>query len=301
MRTRRARALRVNSFRSNNAGSLYLKSLLDPDGYSGAKVPDIVSFPSSTFKMTLDTTISTGSGGDSVAVTLFPIVGNGSSNYPIMTYNGTTAGSISSATNVSWISRAAVAGVFNNIRPVSACVTAEFVGPTTADGGIIAGALLPGQTTYPTTFSGVLALPNCLSAPVRNGMRVLWKPQDNSDLEYFYTTSFPNNSPTIMIAANGLPSAVSYIKIRCVVNFEGLASADTVDFLDSAPSPVDVGGLSRALSYVGTIPASAVLFGNYAGPYAAPLLGAAMRTGLPMMSNLVRRMGTGQLEYPAAA
>lgn len=252
--------------------NMYLKTLQDPEGTPGVKVPDLAGFPSGTFQLSYDSTLTTGSGGDSVMIVVNPIIGDGSANYPILSYNGTSTGSLSAGTFHSWASQATCRTLFDSFRPVSGCVTAEFIGPTSSDGGILVGGLLPNPTgvgtVVPTTWAQAIAQPNNLSVPLRNGMRVTWRPQDNSDNEYIGPSG--GNYAFMMIAATGLPSATTYIKVRVCMNYEALAASDTSNFIDNTVGSASMQQLSSAIAWAATSLPATALFAAYAGPYLMP-------------------------------
>lgn len=244
---------RRGASRSSSAGDSYLRTLRDPEGYPGVKIPDIISFPSGTFQTTSDLVLATGVGGDSVALHLIPRIGTSLAAYPITLFGGGSAGSLTTAAPQNWVSRASIAGIYAAFRPVSASIEATFIGPSSADGGQLLGCLLPRGTTPPSTYSAALALPNNYSCPARDGIKVLWRPQDNADME-FQGVEPTVPPPGIYIAASGLPSSVNYIKCRVVVNFEAIVSADTLNIVSSQSSPIDLIGFGRALETVANSP-----------------------------------------------
>jgi len=236
----------------------YLESLLSPELSFGAKVPDIVATPTGTFQLVADGTLSCGAAGDSVAFTVTPIVGNGSTTYPITTGNGTTAGVVSTYSNVSWISQAATVALYAGFRPVSGMAELEFIGPTSSDGGQLIGALAPNSNAYGafSTFTSINTVPGAEIVPVRNGIRVLWKPADESNFQFVNLNGqMPSSTniiyyPQIILAATGLPaSAANTIRYHCAFNFEATPKVDTISLVQVAPSPYDPQGMRSALEW----------------------------------------------------
>jgi len=262
-------------------GWTYLQSLQYPEEVTGVKVPDLVAFPSSTFQLQYDGVIQAGAGGDSVAIIAYPRLSNtaGSASFPLYTLNGTVAGSINNIANVNWNNFVSVMALYSYWRPVSAVLTVEFIGPTSSDGGYMVGSIQPRKTIVPATVQGMIQLPGSKSTPVRNGMRVTWKPQDNFDLEYCQAGA-SYELPGIFFAATGLPSNIAYLKFNFTANFEALTGSDNNNLVDTEPSPINLGQLASAFQWAGQVANNVYPLFNKVNPYVAPVLGAVARKGL---------------------
>jgi len=272
-------ARRRRAKRQSHLGQLgenpYLRALMRPEDGAGIKVPDLMSFPTATFQLTQEFSLASGTGGDSLGVMITPVMADSAN--PIVTFAGTSAGSLSSITNRGWTSSSAVTTAFQYFRPVSMVAKVMFIGPSTADGGLIIGSTVPREFSYPANWSAALTVPFRTTFPLKNGVRVVWKPQDNSDLEFKKSTATSLDLPSIYIAATGLPSAVTYVNVRIVLNMEAIPKADSLELVTTAPSPVNLGWLERAASWVGT-PDNNV--SSFTG-----LLGQALTTGATLMAS----------------
>jgi len=252
-KSRSRKGSRLNPARSafGSNADRYFESLLDPESVEGAKIPDLVAFPSGTFQLTHNGVLTTGTGGDSVAVLMKPIVGNTSltNEYPIVTFNGTSAGSISLPVNVSWTAYTAVTSAFGLFRPVSASLELYFIGNSTADAGRIVGTCFAALAATPTTYSGVQQLTDTEEWPMREGMKVLWKPLDETNLEYVAKGGGYSSGaqyPWLLIAVTGLPSATTSMAYRVVCNFEAIPTAGYYDLVETSASPYNPNALRKA-------------------------------------------------------
>lgn len=269
---------------SGSSGDLYLRTLLDPKGYPGVKIPDLVSFPSSTFQLTFTGTVGTSSGGDSVGIYAVPIVGHGgnASTNPIIAMSGTQPGNLDTVLYIgNWNNATTIAACYDFYRPVSAILEAEFIGPTTSDGGFWITSLTGSGVNIPTTIDDCLnLLPNSeRESFATRKVAVIWRPQDSSDFHYVEPGSSIDNRtifPGCNIIATGLPadaSTKSYILYTFTVNFEGIPGAETLDLISPTPASMDLSGFQRALHSVSNV--NPTLLGNTIGNIAGLLSGAA--------------------------
>jgi len=254
-----------------NPRNHYLMSLLDPENVTGAKIPDLVAYPSGTFQLVVDGLLTTASGGDSIAIVAYPFIGDNSTFWPVTTSNGTTSGSLASQANVNWSNRSSVPGVWTQNRPVSMALRVEFIGPSTADGGYCCFGLAPrsqfitAPTTFafPNTFSSYLSINNSTTSPVRNGAIVRWRPQDNLDLEYNEPVTRPDSDsqdyPALYFAATAMPSSISYIKYRVTANFEGIAQNSLFSMVQAEASPVNMPQLEEGFNVMANSPSGGPL------------------------------------------
>jgi len=232
---------------------------MDPEHGEGAKIPDLTAFPSGTLQMMKEGVLTTGTGGDTVAIAVGPVIGDNTSIYPITITNGTSGGVINSASFVNWSARAAATAAYNVFRPVSASVEVYFIGNSTTDGGRICGGGFLAQGVNPAAYSLLEDRPETDEWAMRNGMRVLWKPLDESNFIYadvkgIAAGNLAGNSyyiayPQIMIAATGLPSASTVLGYKVVVNFEAIPSLAYYDLVESTPSPFNQSMLRQAFEW----------------------------------------------------
>lgn len=244
-----------------NTVNQYLRSLQDPINNPGAKVPDLVSFPSSTFQLTQEMELkSLVVGCDAVGICLTPLVAYPGSGPIFMGSNSSIGGNLSWFSH-NWHEKAGITTLYDNVRPVSAEISIEFVGNSTEDQGQFILGLLPRSTvgTSPVEYllnaDAARAEAFSTSAMVKDGWaKVVWKPQDSMDLEYFECNigdSSHHYPPAIYIIAAGLKPQSSVFRVTVVANFEGIPSKDTFNLVNAEPSPINSLELETAMRWAG--------------------------------------------------
>lgn len=282
---RRRRRNRGRGFSGFGGGeNLYLSSLLDPENGAGAKVPDMVTFPSGTFQLSFDQTLTPTGTGDGIAAWFCPFIGDAAAVWPIKTGTNAAAGADYTWTNRNWVARASIVNAYDSVRPVSAVLYAEFIGASSTDNGQICMGIIPRISVNPTTtvqnFNTGIAQSFTKTIPLRNGAKVLWKPQDNQDQEYFATAlaGVLNSNPyppQIFIATSGMATTTT-IRIRCVANYEGIPTADTYSIIAATPSPANLQHLQEASNFWGSAMYDNMsAFVDTVGPYVRPVLSQA--------------------------
>jgi len=201
----------------------YLENLLDPDSCLGCKIPDpFTCVPTGTFRLTADLTVSTGLfGGCCVIVNPAAMaysVGNRASD-------GTYG-----YTDTNFPGRAMSRTIYQRIRPVSGYVTAVFTGSTMNDGGTAVGFWIPRAAAAPQNYNGAVSIARSRILPLREGLQVLYAPEDNDDVVFVDSTVVSPVFPRMGVAFEGAAANQS-ITIRVLVNYEGIASADTTDYV----------------------------------------------------------------------
>jgi len=236
--------------------------LIDPENTPGSKVPDLCTFPTGTFQLTSDLILTTGATADGLGVVLTPNVGDvtGTSLGPFWTGVNSAIGGALTWTHQNWQDRIAIQAAYQYIRPVSACITAEYVGSTLNDSGqfcvgIISRKLLStGYTASLSNYASAILLPFSKTCSLRERAKVTWKPMDNHDLEFRPSiesaSADVDYNPAIFIVAGGMTGGMP-VKFRVVVNFEGIPLADTSTLVQPSPSPVNLGQLSDAMTWAG--------------------------------------------------
>lgn len=171
--------------------------------------------------------------------------------------------------------------IYSHTRCVSAVITAEYIGDSATDAGTVIGFWVKpkaNDTTQPNTFSGTpsvypvtqdvpgsLLIADSTAVPLRNGMRQIWKPSDNRDMEFQVSAAAGSDAHTPLIgiiAFGGTPSK-GLLRIKIVANYEGIPAYDTTGFVDARPSPVNPTLVWEALSYMQTMMPSGQTFLNY--------------------------------------
>jgi len=288
---------------SKSIMSEYLATLLDPENIAGAKVPDLINFPTGTFQLTYDNTLTVAaSPADGVAFLVTP---NLNVANQLSTGANVAAGGIFTYTSNPLPGLAQAVGIYKAFRPVSGIIYAEYTGTTLADSGTIVGALLPRSTSTPTTYTSAIAQPYSKSLPVRGGIVVRWKPEDNADYE-FGSLQVP---PSVFFCTSGMQPGAS-LKIRAVFNFEGIPGTDVTTFVNAAPSTVDLAALESTTRYLGNEGLYSYVqpFINFSTPFSnVPQNVARMSTtaatiatgmGYLMSQNLRRGVRGNSLAYP---
>lgn len=295
----------------------YLKSLLDPENYPGCKVPDLVTAPSGTFQVTFDQTLATTGTGDGVSVVLSPAYGtssatpNASNGYTLGVFQNVAAGGVySTATYYNPSNYTAVQGLYESLRPVSAVLYAEFIGNTLNDAGQIVMGWRPSApvggnqyTPVARSFTDLQAQPFTRTIPLRNGAKVLWKPEDNSSLEF---TQFGDKGiawpPVIYVGTVGQPVSTTFLRIRAVINFEGLPLTDTTTLVNAAPSPVQLGEVQQAFSWLSGPYTNLFPFvGGIASAFAVPAGVGYLNTGVNLARAITNRGAIGRGRLPSGS
>jgi hypothetical protein len=281
----------ANTMRSGSAMNYYLASLQDPENYPGAKVPDLCTFPTGTFQLTRDFTLTTGSAtSDSVGIVLVPNIGEATNAYgPMWTAVNSAIGGNCTFTQTNWTDKAAIQGAYQYVRPVSAMIIAEFVGNSATDGGQIVGGLLERQTLSNGYNNLVISYNTAVTSafskalPVRNGLRVVWKPMDNHDLEFrpaIESAAADVDYPPALFIMTGGMGVSTPLRVRCVVNFEGVPKSDTSTLVTVSPSPINLSQLTEAFSWASQAYNNVSAFVDSVGPYVYPALRQGIRYGL---------------------
>jgi len=285
--------------------NLYLMSLQDPENHPGVRVPDMVTFPSSVFQLTLDTVLTPGntggtSYGDGVLAILNPILGNSTSGfYPIYTGTNTTALGAYTLGHLAWNQETTLRTLYDSYRPVSAAIYAEYAGNSTTDSGTICMGIIPRDSatiaTLVGTFSAAIAQSYTKAIPLRNGAVVTWKPQDNHDLEYKDvqdTSSADHLFPYIFIATSGMSASANNncnLRLRFIVNFEALPTTDTYAVLNTGKSESNLPQLEQAMNWASQAYNNMSAFVSNVTPFVQPILNqaipAATRLGQQYLQN----------------
>lgn len=279
---------------SNPTEISYLTTLRSPEVTPGGKVPDLCTFPTGTYQLTYDAVIGPNATGNAYGFSLCP-----SMQVPIRTFSNDLPGGAMGQTSIEWPSKTAILGVYDQYRPVSCEIYLEYIGSTFSDQGYVILSLIPRGNPVPTTVDTFLALPYTRTYPLREGARVVWKPQDNTDFEFKSVLNTQlNNFPTIAILAVGMAPAASQsisAKVRVVTNYEGIPKSDTSTLVNAAASPIDLGALQRAMNFGSDIYNSFSPFlnnvANKFAPQVAQLMGGA---ATHLLRNTIERNGPGR-------
>jgi len=287
---RRRRNRRVGGVVGGSEQNEYLETLMDPENHPGVRVPDMVTFPSSTFQLTADFSMTPGVAagvyGDGVVCILEPNLGYGAGNWaPIRYGTNTVAGGVYAFNNKYWLKEANIRALFDSYRPVSATMYAEYAGNSVTDSGTICMGIIPRDAGTDANLIGQFSLAQAQSytktIPLRNGAVVTWKPQDNKDLEYKDiqdTTQADHHFPSIFIATEGMSASAANncnVRIRCIVNYEALPTTDTFSVLGTEKSVSHTAKLESAMNWASEAYNNMSAFVTTISPFVQPVLNKA--------------------------
>jgi hypothetical protein len=262
--------------------NLYLLSLQDPQRYPGAKIPDLVSIPSSTFQTENYGIITSNAAGDQAMVFIPRLTAQTN----LQTAAGTTwtwvAGGYANNPQVT-----TATSIFEGVRPVSMKLRLDFIGATATDQGSVAAVLQARPavaigadefTDFPTTFATLLSSENSYVASARNGIEIIWSPQDTSDLIYCnplatYASVIYNDKqsaaayPYLMVGCTGVAASTATFRYTITVNWEALASVSTLAFVHTEPSPVNLSHLQEAFNWASNNFGKMAKVASAAAPY----------------------------------
>jgi len=157
---------------------------------------------------------------------------------------------------------ASIASLFAKTRPVSGGIRATFVGSTVADQGLILVAAVSGGVP-PTSFNGkTLAASTALCMkykiyPLRDGMKVTWRPQEMDDSSQFTTLAtsaiaLSNGASApylVCVVYGGNTGTASLLHIEAVANYEGQYESATFmpgGISDNNTPPAEAGWYEKA-------------------------------------------------------
>jgi len=217
---------------------------------------------SGTATLQVSRVISTGSTGDAITVLFSP-----QTPYQVLNWatNSTVGGTLTYGSWQSVDGYAALNGATQAVRVVSAIMEVEYVGTTAQDSGIIVcGQQLGVHDIKPTDASGYGAfnsVGNFRTFPYRQGARVLYRPIDNTDLEYSdtdhtqdaYNTYIGHYPQSLTVQITGAASNVASCKVFCKVNYEVLPTTLN-PLIDTFPSPSSSSMMDEALNALGSTP-----------------------------------------------
>jgi hypothetical protein len=185
----------------------------------------------------------------------------------------------------------ALSAAYQKFRPVSMGFKIEYVGTTLSDSGtIIISMLAPGEYSQ-DSVANAMSTQNAKRYALRDGCSAIWKPFDNTNLEYQYVNTVganiitgsivPNFWPMLIVYVYGATASTTPLNITTWTNYEAITTFPAFGgarhpFLQTELSPSDVNALEGALNYVGQLPISVP--GLVAG--AIPMLTGALAVGL---------------------
>lgn len=270
--------------------SQYLRTLMDPENHQG-RIPDPSTWASSTYQIVENVELTTASDG-AVGFVMSPTPVTPSSTgwyHGIVSSNTEASGAQGvwlTGTAIAAVSSAAVITNFRNYRPVSGCICVEYIGDTNTDAGTICCLPLFRGEAAPISLSAAVSLPYNEQFPLRNGCRMLYKPLDNGDLEYWggqdsaspsvglaatgyglWTgqtppTAFPVNGsnagerapPAFCVMISGAKASTKVARVRAVFNYESIPFAASLGLFSSAKVASDPQGIASAMNVMSSVP-----------------------------------------------
>jgi len=291
-RGRRRNRQRGGGWRNN----VYLRTLLEPAKFPGVKVPDADAFPSAAFFATVDTTLTTDATGR-VAYAVVPEVNDALLRGVWNTGTARFDWTVQDLAQVTTLQ-----GLYGRARPVSAQVQIQFIGTTQNDSGMISAYLVPRSINIANSWSTAIAQFTSQTLPLRDGISMTWRPTDNADLEYDNTTisgwqTGPDYNPHrsgMAIFIEGAAVSTTVAMVRVHINFEGIATTDTLGMITPSNSPSDVGMYEQALGLINSIPVANPLTSPIINTFLASAAGGATLYA----QNLIRQQaGLGAIGF----
>jgi len=284
---------------------------MDPWNVRSVKVPDPVTFPSSTFAVEYEKTIIVDVSSQSGLLYMYPwnstaaqTVSASASVNPIQYVYGTSAGDydLTNQYKINWGSSTTINSLYDSLRPVSAGLQIMSIGSSTLDGGEVCVGLFPREATAITSSITTYNMCNdsaySRTFPFKQGAYVTWKPMDNRDMEYLQasitaavgTSGMPDEYiPAIYVGWYGLAIGAT-IKIKLTANFEAVAAIDTMTVVNPTYSAHNPTMLDQALRWASNAASNMGELFETISPYVAPIAGTYARRALLAGAN---RMLTG--------
>jgi hypothetical protein len=202
---------RQGNFRKGKASNPYLQTLLDPVRVTGVKVPDVSSFPTSTFQTYFLAETTIGAGGYQ-SYFFQPVAQD------FAAASNTSGGAVGNWSTIGDAS--AIAAAIHSLRPVSGLLRVTTTASSTNNQGEVIGVVLPTNQTL-TVLTTATQFGNRFGAfrtPLKDGMEYLWMPLDPK------SRSFVGSSAT---ATDGIISDTFPAVAACVT---GAAATTVVRF-----------------------------------------------------------------------
>lgn len=268
----------------------YLATLQNPFEVRGVRVPDMVTFPSSTFSVEYEKSVVIDSTNLFGAFVVYPFNSTTTltnSNGPVSMMKAAVNTWSGSEEYFLWDQASQIASLYDSIRPVSAGLQIYSIGSSTIDGGEVCVGLDP-RSVNPFSYncgaySDLCGQSFTKTLPFKTGGYVTWKPMDNFDMEYFpsirnkipgTTGSTFDTWPPCMIAAWASLAVGSVVKLKVIVNFEGIPSIDYQQFTSTTFSGHNQNWLDSAARWASGVANNMGNLFNTISPYVAPVAGA---------------------------
>lgn len=269
--------------------SHYLKGLIDPENIL-SRIPDLSSYHTAVYQIVENFTLTTAADGATGFVFMPTPVTPTSTGFQHAIQGTSTEASGAQGiwltqTAFPAVQSASVVANFRNFRVTGGCLCAEYIGDTQSDAGtIVAVPLFRGQVA-PISVDEAVALAFNMQFPLRNGCRMIYRPLDNGDLEFFgggdaanpgiglvgisygmwsaagVTTPTAGASPEgertpvgFCIMVNGAKASTKLLRIRAVFNYESVPKASSLGLFSTERAPADPGVIAQAMNVASSLP-----------------------------------------------
>jgi hypothetical protein len=306
--------------------NLYLSSLVNPEKVV-AKIPDYNMWDSTTFQQVSDGVLTTAADG-SCSIAVYPTcISPTAPTYAGILGTSAAAGAWGNWTTETAIvpsTSAAILAAFSQSRPVSGVLEIEFIGSTSTDQGQICGVPNFRGEAFPSTFANALRDQMSVAAPLRNGLRMLWRPMDPNDICYEpvnagevtgiaqpggvagpsalpYTSgqgiAIGTDQPRVALAAfiSGATASTAVARFRWLVNYEAVPETSGLDLFLTTPSESNRGYIDAAFNTVSQLPWATVW--QKAGGLVDALARETLSAQMPNIAQGLTTLGMGALGY----
>jgi len=158
--------------------NVYLQSLLDPVGFGPAKIPDLTSYPSTTFSLRQVVPVASNTSGQ------FSIIVNPWHNSMYLTNTTGNPYNWQASSGNNAAQATVIEETFSSLRVVSGIVTARFVGNINDTQGLLTACLINPHEVLPDSYVNFTQYAMSRELPLVDGISVLWKPCDRMCDEY---------------------------------------------------------------------------------------------------------------------
>jgi hypothetical protein len=281
--------------RKGKIGNPYSQTLLNPTQVTGVKVPDVTSFPTSTFQAydRIDLTIGANT---SIAVAFQPVLQDFFATCTNL--NGATAFG-------NWAPQAQAAAVnslYHSYRPVSACFRMWTNANATQNSGELAAAYLAKDQTLAVgtmgTFDLIAKRFGAFRAPLRDGVEILWMPQDPTSRMYLLSgtgtsdQAIGSNWPGLVIGISGSTTG-SVVSFEAYVNYEAIPELSTINLVNASAPYVSNKDLEEATGMIGSM-------GTFGRALGQDLSSWVFNQGVSLAGDIGRHVATGAVHYMAS-
>lgn len=285
---RRRRSPRGAAAMRGPSSNQYFKSLIDPENNMG-RIPDPSTWKSSVFQIVENFDLTTASDG-AVALVFSPtpVTPTSTGFQHVITSTNTEASGAQGVwltqTASTAVSSSAVGTNFRNWRVVSGCICAEYIGDTSTDAGTICCLPIFRGQTAPTNMTVATAAAFNQQFPLRNGCRMLYRPLDNGDLEYFGggdaanpgislggvaygmwsaagVTAPASGSPegertpvAFCVFINGATASKKVARVRCVFNYEAIPLQASLGLFSTLHEPTSRSAIDFGMDFMAQLP-----------------------------------------------